>query len=136
MRKFHRHVGMTMERMTRRDSSGFAMLNREYTPTEVWDRLAAYEDAESNGILVRLPCRIGSTVYRVVEKCKPRGMDCPFEGGYGISRCHSSKDRYKFCGAYIEDTRFELAMIDEIGKTVFLTCEEAEAVLAKERRNG
>ena len=100
---------------------------------KIEEKLAAYEDAEVNGLLVRLPCRIGSTVYRVVEKCKPRGMDCPFEGGYGTSRCHSSKDRYKFCGAYIEETRFELAMIDEIGKTVFLTREEAEASLADDK---
>lgn len=98
-----------------------------------YNKLMEYEDAEEQGLLVRLPCRIGSTVYRVVEKCKPRGMDCPFEGGYGISRCHSSKDRYKFCGAYIEETRFELEMIDEIGKTVFLTRKEVETALADDK---
>lgn len=101
--------------------------------SEIYNRLKEYEDAEEAGLLVRLPCRIGSTVYRVIEKCKPRFMECPFAGGHGISRCHSTKDRYKFCGAYIEETRFELAIIDEIGKTVFLTRDEAEAALAKRR---
>lgn len=29
----------------------------------MYDRLAAYEDAEESGLLVRLPCKIGARIY-------------------------------------------------------------------------
>lgn len=68
---------------------------------------------------VHLPCKIGETVYRV---CKKK---------YDV-------DGYRM--QWFEDwciitNCFDLCMLKEIGKTVFLTREEAEKALA-ERSNG
>lgn len=32
---------------------------------EAIDKLAAYEDAEEHGLLLRLPCKVGDTIYEV-----------------------------------------------------------------------
>lgn len=32
------------------------------------DKLGEYEDAEENGLLVRLPCKVGDTVYQVAAE--------------------------------------------------------------------
>ena len=79
------------------------------------DELAAYEDAEEHGLLVRLPCKVGDTVYRVallrVDVC-----------GYRMEL---------ECEATVEAVPFQIGMVDAIGKTVYLTREEAEAVLSE-----
>lgn len=90
----------------------------------VIDKLGEYEDAEENGLLVRLPCKVGDTVWIVDENSNE------FDG---IDECRVSqviwngtffalifdKDCYGYSESYI-------------GKTVFLTREEAEQAL-KER---
>lgn len=48
----------------------------------VLDKLAVYEDAEEQGILLRLPCGIGTTVYEV-ENNTDACCECnDFEKGY------------------------------------------------------
>ena len=86
------------------------------------EKLAAYEDAEEQGRLMILPCKIGDKVFRVVPKCIGTYIQCPFEGGYGLDRCYN-------CDAFVKEESFCLSIFEDIGKTVFLTCEEAEAVL-------
>lgn len=81
-----------------------------------------YEDAEEQGRLRILPCKIGDTVFRVFPKCSKSYIQCPFNGGYGIDRCNN-------CDAFIKEESFCLSMFEDIGKTVFLTREEAEATL-------
>lgn len=79
------------------------------------DRLAAYVDAEEQGLLVRLPCKVGDTVWVIITSyvCGELG-DLP-------------ETRH-----YIEKRLFKLSILENFGKTVFLTREEAEAALAKE----
>lgn len=51
-----------MERLTEwRNGHGAVVNNRE----NYIDKLAQYEDAEESGLLVRLPCKVGDTVYWV-----------------------------------------------------------------------
>ena len=67
-----------MKRLTRRIISGnadCAYCTHEYTPDrkgcspkcELWEaqleKLASYEDAEEQGLLLRLPCKVGDAVY-------------------------------------------------------------------------
>ena len=33
---------------------------------KVWERLKAYEDMEEQGLLLRIPCRIGTRIYQVL----------------------------------------------------------------------
>ena len=77
----------------------------------VADKLAAYEDAEEQGLLVQLPCKVGSHVWRVwiTDGRKPEITE------------HDMSDILHI-----------VQWIDKFGKTVFLTREEAEAALAKE----
>lgn len=115
-----------MERLTEWRGGHGAVVNNQ---ANYIDRLAAYEDAEEQGRLLVLPCKVGETVYRVVEKCRPSMVDCPFDGGYGLQRCHKNGEYYKYCGAHIDEAEFALSMLSGIGKTVFLTREEAEKAL-------
>ena len=33
---------------------------------KIWERLKAYEDMEEQGLLLRIPCRIGTRIYQVL----------------------------------------------------------------------
>lgn len=84
---------------------------------------------------IELPCKVGDTVFELIQKCDPPFGTCPFSGGYGISRCGFGDDnRYKNCGAYIKEIPFSLCSFYNIGKTIFLTKEEAEKALRKEQK--
>lgn len=72
------------------------------------EKLAEYEDLEEQGLLLRLPCKAGSTVYKIITQ-----------------RDNFDDRAYKIVSAI----EFRISMIDEIGKTVFLTKEEAEQKL-------
>lgn len=61
-----------MERLTKKLASGNVCFYGNGTPTQnammlpkIMKRLAEYEDAEEQGRLVRLPCKVGDTVYAV-----------------------------------------------------------------------
>lgn len=75
------------------------------------EKLCAYEDAEEQGLLVRLPCKVGDTVYRIWK----------VEGRESVIATH----RFDTVAHIVE-------WLPKFGKTVFLTREEAEAALAKE----
>lgn len=92
------------------------------------NRLAAYEDAEEQGLLVRLPQK---TVY-VIGWGEGKSCDhiCPASiDGVG---CCSLCDNGELI-IYEEECRQE--HLPSIGKTVFLTREEAEAALKGERED-
>ena len=77
---------------------------------EIAERLANSEQAEEQGLLLRLPCKVGDTVYETYR-----------DGEY----CSSWWD--------IRQRKFTLAFyekhLNDFHKTVFLTQEEAEARL-------
>ena len=79
------------------------------TPEKIAERLIA------DGDVIVPPCKVGDTVYRV---CKKRydvdGYGMQWEEDWGVVT-----------------NRFHLGMLHEIKKNVFLTREEAEAVLAE-----
>lgn len=80
------------------------------------EKLAAYEVAEEQGLLVRLPCKVGDTVYRIVR----HRVDV---SGYRMEWEWETT---------VEAVPFRVGMVDAIGKTIFLTREEAEAALKGE----
>lgn len=80
---------------------------------QVLKKLAAYEDAEAEGRLVRLPCKAGDTVYRIVRhRVDVSGYRMEWEWETAV-----------------EAVPFRIGMVDAIGKTVFLSREKAEAAL-------
>ena len=125
-----------MERLTRRTGLGVMPSNydedfdmNEETFAEyqkVLDKLAHYEDLEEAGRLIELPCAVGDTVWVVtwvfngketVNSIVSRKID-GFIGIRSNPSCMISKEPY----------RMDFAS-SEFGKTVFLTCEEAEVAL-------
>ena len=100
-----------MTRLTRRNPDGG--INVEGM-TAALDKLAAYEDAEEQGRLVRLPRKVGGTVFQI--------------GGRGP--CEPLRIYESAVKSLIFDTTAGFAFDERaIGKTVFLTREEAEAAL-------
>ena len=114
-----------MERLTYRGSErmtedGLTIPSYSDYPTRrIIERLTEYEDLEEQGLLLRLPCPIGTTVYNttcwddVTEKVEVNG-----ETLYRIVHKHK-----------VSKSTFSLGDFYNFGKTVFLTQAEAEQKL-------
>ena len=114
-----------MERLTNIGSNGEIWITdndetRRFGRKEiVYKKLAEYEDLEEQGLLLRLPCPIGTTVYNttwwddVQEKVK-------VDGKTFYRTIHKHK---------VSKSTFSLLDIYDFGKTVFLTQAEAEQKL-------
>lgn len=93
--------------------------------TEYLKKLKEYEDLEEQGRLIKLPCKVGDTVYdiawwdNVQEKVVVKGKTY-----------YRTMHKHK-----VTELPFDYSDIGEFGKTVFLTKSEAEAKL-KELRGG
>ena len=103
-----------MTRLTEKYSDGTSFIPNYVLVTKgmqsAIDKLAEYEDAEEKGLLLKLPCKVGNIVYKI------------------INQRDSFDDRpYKIVTA----VSFNLLMLEEIGKTVFLTQDQAEEALKK-----
>lgn len=124
-----------MERLTKRNDSNITELMKcgcKLCPTvcdeslscidcpiqESLDKLAAYEDAEEQGLLIKLQYPLGTELY-FPFKCQGIIKD-------RIRRWQLNKNGLFFCSYAGNAYRLEA-----IGKTVFLTREEAEAALER-----
>ena len=110
-----------MERLTIRDDRGEAYPLGDALSYQMIDKLCEYEDAEAQGLLLRLPCKVGDTVYAVI--CGKWVAEGKLERysylGEGLS-CIVKYEHFGTC-----------QMFGWFNKTVFLTREDAEAALAK-----
>lgn len=128
-----------MERLTERNPSWIddEMWERACEPNceeidAVYRKLKAYEDADEQGLLLRLPCKVGDTVYQISENfIEPCTVETIFLGNY-MNRngncCNMAEiyyDRYD-CPYVSTEIYFT-----DIGETVFLTKAEAETKLAE-----
>lgn len=104
------------------------------------DRLKELLQAEKDGRLVELPCKVGDTAYRVIRR-KDGGGHIASATVSGLHMGDTERNRrYKKEKEYIVlkvEGNF-CAHVDrgQIGKTVFLTREEAEAALKKREEAG
>ena len=143
-REYLRLGGEIMERLTKRDSYGdvyvkqhdyvtaseriaecegfedFEEIFRKKMTDTASERLCEYEDLEEQGLLLRLPVPIGTTVYefeplnKTVKECTKRTVI-----KYTV---YDDSIWFNFADGYMKD-------IKDFGKTVFLTKEEAEQKL-------
>ena len=84
---------------------------------------------------VELPCKVGDTVYAVRRCSCHRPDDTPWKACVGKVALKSNKGIARAC-LYVSPTKFKAEHLSQIGKTVFLTREEAEAELARRTANG
>lgn len=116
-----------MERLTEKiddvpdGESGVWVKNHDYISAA--EKLADYEDLEEQGRLVKLPCKVGDTVYYI----NPDKNTINELVVYGFDIRPLQRFVYDYMGARLNFNQF--------GKTVFLTESEAEAKL-KELRGG
>ena len=82
------------------------------------DRLRALAEADRDGRVVVLPCKVGDTVYEIAR---------------GLSIYKSGLHSYVNEHVATELNVFDWARQGDFGKIVFLTRAEAEAALGKER---
>lgn len=119
-----------MDRLTKRNGKYIEYSDENYNGSidnrtmleKCLSKLAEYEDLEEQGLLLRLPCKVGTPVYMVAEDCGGDTLDCRRGGCEGCSYLYS----------FVEENSFDTYMVDDIGKTVFLTKAEAEQALKKE----
>lgn len=93
------------------------------------ERLKEYEDAEEQGILLRLPCNVEDTVYAYCSEfgILPYTVDCIVINEHITYQCSSYSEPIGDCPSECLD---EIEPdITEFGKTVFLTQAEAEQKL-------
>lgn len=97
-----------MERLTNSDKEIPTLVDNAEYWLQAYFKLKDYEDLEEQGLLLRLPCKVGDIVYKIINQ-----------------RDNYDDTIYQIVSA----TSFGLSMIDNIGKTVFLTQAEAERKL-------
>ena len=95
---------------------------------EIYEKLAAYEDAEEQGLLLRLPCKVGDTVYVPTRNF--------------ISELRVTEVTYDRDGTYLRWVLLSGIYPNlngfvgrKIGNEVFLTKSEAEAKLKEMEGN-
>ena len=121
-----------MSRLTNRGTNGEIWITdndetRKYGRKETaYKKLASYEDKEEQGLLIELPVPIGTEVYKVVEDKTASTIETIKHNGHEY---HRTIPCYFVCRDL-----FTFSMMKEVGKTVFLTLDEArnaEEALAK-----
>ena len=90
-------------------------------------KLADYEDLEEQGLLVRLPCKVGDTVYRVNVGAKQPIIPMTVSEIHFL--CYKNERAVRFDAIGKEDTGESCYRLEDIGRIVFLTREEAEKKL-------
>jgi hypothetical protein len=130
-----------MERLTERERNvdGTGVAKEEITDgllkpfaDKILTKLAVYEDLEEQGLLVRLPCKIGDTVYRVNAGAKQPIIPMTVSEIHFL--CYKNERAVRFDAIGKEDMGESCYRLEDIGRIVFLTREEAEKKL-KELKN-
>nr|DAF05406.1 MAG TPA: hypothetical protein [Bacteriophage sp.]DAP35930.1 MAG TPA: hypothetical protein [Caudoviricetes sp.] len=121
-----------MERLTERERNvdGTGVAKEEITDgllkpfaDKILTKLAVYEDLEEQGLLVRLPCNVGDTVYRVNAGAKQPIIPMTVSEIHFL--CYKNERAVRFDAIGKEDMGESCYRLEDIGRIVFLTREEA-----------
>lgn len=94
----------------------------------VYRKLKDYEDAEEQGLLLRLPCKVGDTLYRVNKGAKEPVIMMRVIQLY-IKQIHKDRTVMRIDAINDTDMGESCYLPCDIGERIFLTREEAEAKL-------
>lgn len=92
------------------------------------ENLAAYEDAEEQGLLLRLPCKVGDKLYRITPYAK-EPIITTHVLQINIKQFFNEKIIVRI--DVMDKMGESCYFLDDIGKKVFLSRAEAEAKLAE-----
>ena len=108
--------------LAKSDSCNFIHSSRERClEYAVYNKLREYEDLEEQGLLLKLPCKVGDKVYQVLERI--RVLEVTAIGVYG-DKIVIYTENWETGLGYSFDLK-------QIGRRYFLTKEEAEEALRK-----
>lgn len=99
----------------------------------VLKKLADYEDLEEQGLLVRLPCKVGDMVYRVDAGAKQPIIPMTVSEIHFL--CYKNERAVRFDAIGKEDMGESCYRLEDIGRIVFLTHEEAEKKLEESQND-
>ena len=100
----------------------------KYEQVAKWlKELKSYKEAEEQGLLVRLPCKVGDTVYRVNAGAKQPIIPMIVSEIHFL--CYKNERAVRFDAIGKEDMGESCYRLEDIGRIVFLTREEAEKKL-------
>ena len=93
-----------------------------YSMGEAINKLAAYENLEEQGLLIKLPCKFNENTVYYIDKSKNLHY-----GYIEEVRINEFNTKYTYINS---DNEWDIQFIKgDIGKTIFLTREEAEKAL-------
>ena len=92
------------------------------------EKLATYEDAEEQGLLLRLQCKVGDTLYRVNKGAKEPVIMMRVIQLY-IKQIHKDRTVMRIDAINDADMGESCYLPCDIGERIFLTRAEAEAKL-------
>ena len=132
-----------MKRLTKRYASHIAVVcdnckekgshcNESACRDVMLNRLAEYEDMQEQGLLVRLPCKVGDSFFSVRKFCDEYGeLEEPVE--HWDSDCYGCNlpcnGKLKVVERKFNSIHHIIAEMESIGDSIFLTREEAEKAL-------
>lgn len=100
----------------------------KYGQVAKWlEELKPYKDLEEQGLLVRLPCKVGDTAYRVNAGAKQPIIPMTVSEIHFL--CYKNERAVRFDAIGKEDMGESCYRLEDIGRIVFLTREEAEKKL-------
>nr|DAG15440.1 MAG TPA: hypothetical protein [Caudoviricetes sp.] len=123
-----------MKRLTERVNDGLIMTKQDSgdNVSYYWDwdeenfkvaeKLATYEDLEEQGLLVRLPCKVGDIMFRINKGAKNPVIELTVTQIDITTRSYNLEVIDRDCGEL-------MCFKNDIGKTIFLTREDAEKKL-------
>jgi hypothetical protein len=105
----------------------------KYGQVAKWlEELKSYKELEEQGLLVRLPCKIGDTVYRVNAGAKQPIIPMTVSEIHFL--CYKNERAVRFDAIGKEDMGESCYRLEDIGRIVFLTREEAEKKLEEMKK--
>lgn len=131
-----RQIGISQNAFTDRINSGWTgeeLLKPKFKPlkmskAEMAKEIRAWRNAEEQGLLVRLPCKVGDIMFRINKGAKNPVIELTVTQIDITTRSYNLEVIDRECGEL-------MCFKSDIGRTIFLTREEAEKKL-EEMQNG
>lgn len=112
----------------------------DYPIRRIIERLTEYEDAEEQGLLLRLPCKVGDKYYRIHRFCSMCGYENKetFHPTRGDCELWCECNHKNPCDKENRIVEYTFECLEtiinnakDIGTSLFLTREEAEKAMAE-----